>query len=333
MTASRLETYWYSDRPISWLLVPVSWLYRLVVVLRRLLYGLRILRITRLPVPVIVVGNITVGGTGKTPLVVALANLLKSKGYRPGLVSRGYGGSAAKWPQQVRADSDPAVVGDEAVLLARRTGCPMAVGPKRSAAALALLKYNHCDVIVSDDGLQHYALGRDIEIVVIDGVRRFGNGHLLPAGPLRESKRRIRKVDLVVANGGGTRGEFTMNVRPGLPRRISDDSEAPDWEAFKQREVHAVAGIGHPERFYASLKKVGVRPIEHSYPDHHPFKREDIEYGDRAAVLMTEKDAVKCAWFARSHHWYVPIAAELDERFEVRFLRLLKACVKPSTSP
>jgi len=321
---SSLETYWYSDRPISWLLVPVSWLYRLVVALRRLLYFVRIFPVTRLSVPVIVVGNITVGGTGKTPLVEALAKMLENEGYRPGLVSRGYGGNAAKWPQQVRGDSDPVSVGDEAVLLARRTGCPMAVGPKRVAAALALLKYNQCDVIISDDGLQHYALARDIEIAVIDGVRRMGNGHLLPAGPLREPKRRLKKVDLVVANGGGTRGEFTMNTRLGLPRRLIDNREADDWSMFTGGQVHGVAGIGNPARFYNALEKREVNLTQHSYPDHHPFTQQDIDFGDHAPVLMTEKDGVKCKRFARLNHWYVPIEVELDSRFSVRFLRLLK---------
>ncbi len=306
------------------MLVPLSWLYRLLIALRRLLYSLRLFPVTRLPVPVIVVGNLTVGGTGKTPLVETVAKILTEEGYHPGLVSRGYGGQAKKWPQQVRGDSDPVSVGDEAVLLARRTACPMAVGPKRAAAALALLKFNHCDVIISDDGLQHYALGRDIEIAVIDGVRRMGNGHLLPAGPLREPKRRLKKVDLIVANGGGTRGEFTMNVRAGLPRRVIDDREADDWGAFTEQAVHAVAGIGNPERFYNALKKRGVTLIEHTYPDHHPYLQQDLEFDDHAPVLMTEKDAVKCKRFAQLNHWYVPIEVELDSRFSVRFLRLMK---------
>ena len=256
-------------------------------------------------------------------MVIALANLLKAKGYRPGLVSRGYGGTTAKWPQQVRRDSDPVVVGDEAVLLARRTNYPMAVGPNRVAAAQALLKYNQCDVILSDDGLQHYALARDIEIAVIDGVRRLGNGHLLPAGPLREPKRRLKKVDFVIANGGGSRGEFTMKIRLGIPRRLGDDQEAGGWERFQNAKVHAVAGIGHPERFFTSLKKAGIDPMEHPYPDHHAFNHEDINFDDSAPTLMTEKDAVKCARFASANHWYVPIEAELDPRFEVPFLRLL----------
>ncbi|GAB4357500.1 MAG: tetraacyldisaccharide 4'-kinase [Gammaproteobacteria bacterium] len=332
-TLNRLEQYWYSERPLSLALVPVSWIYRLLVALRRLLYRLRLLPVTRLPVPVVVVGNLTVGGTGKTPLVIALANLLKAKGFRPGLVSRGYGGTAASWPQQVRRDSDPVVVGDEAVLLARRTRCPMAVGPDRVAAALALLKYSDCDVILSDDGLQHYALARDIEIAVIDGIRRLGNGHLLPAGPLREPKRRIKKVDFVVANGGGSRGEFSMQVRLGLPRRLLDDRDAKGWEEFRGKRFHAVAGIGHPERFFAALKKLGLDPIEQRFPDHHAFREEDLHFKEAGPVLMTEKDAVKCQRFAKPDHWYVPIEAELDPRFEVPFLRKLSGVKKRFATP
>lgn len=319
-----LDRYWYSDRPVVWLLIPVSWLFRLVVAARRLAYRTGILRTRRLPIPVIVVGNITVGGSGKTPLVAWLANLLREHGYQPGLVSRGYGGKAAHWPQQVRSDSDPVTVGDEAVLLASRTRCPMAVGPDRAGAAKALLEHRRCDVIVSDDGLQHYALGRDIEIAVVDGVRRLGNGHMLPAGPLREPKRRLRRVDFVVATGGGGHGEYGMKLRPALPRRVGGDDEAVSWQAFAGRTVHAVAGIGHPSRFFAALRKQGLDIVEHPFPDHHGFSREDLRFAKSdEAILMTEKDAVKCRHFENANLWYVPVVAELDPRFGERLLALL----------
>ena len=214
----RLDHYWYTRSPWLLLLTPLSLLFRVVVGARRLAYRVGIKRSTRVSLPVIVVGNITVGGTGKTPLVVWLAGYLREKGHAPGIVSRGYGGTASHWPQQVRADSDPAVVGDEAVLLAATTGCPMAVAPDRVAAAQALVDQGGCDVIISDDGLQHYALQRDIEIAVIDGVRRFGSGFLLPAGPLREPLKRLQQVDLVVVNGLGDGDEHRMTLQQGEPQ-------------------------------------------------------------------------------------------------------------------
>lgn len=319
-----LDSYWYGERPVVWVLIPVSWLYRLAVAVRRIAYGLGLLRVHKLAVPVIVVGNITVGGTGKTPLVVWLAGELKAHGYHPGLVSRGYGGRATHWPQQVRADSDSVVVGDEALLLAGRTGCPMAVGPDRVAAARALLEHRHCDVILSDDGLQHHALGRDVEIAVLDGVRRLGNGHLLPAGPLREPRRRLRRVDFVVVTGGGVHGEYEMKLRPQPPRRLGGGGEVASWDSFAGRTVHAVAGIGNPVRFYDTLRKRGLDIVEHSFPDHHRYREGDIDFAAAdEPVLMTEKDAVKCRDFAHPNLWYVPVDAELDPRFSERLLSLL----------
>lgn len=322
--SSSVERYWYGERPLVRLLIPLSWIYRLLVALRRLAYRLGMLSVARFAAPVIVVGNVTVGGTGKTPLVVWLAALLKEHGYAPGLVSRGYGGSARRWPQQVRHDSDPAVVGDEAVLLAQRTGCPMAVGPKRAAAARELLEHRRCDVLLSDDGLQHYALGRDIEIAVLDGVRRLGNGHLLPAGPLREPRRRMRRVDFVVVNGGGGQGEYGMKLRPAQPRRVGGSGEAATWESFTGAPVHAVAGIGHPARFFETLRKQGLEIVEHPFPDHHRYSPEDFDFArPDETILMTEKDAVKCAHFGAANLWYVPVDAELDPRFGERLLALL----------
>lgn len=319
-----LPSYWYSEQPLVRLLVPVSWLYRLLVALRRVAYCTGLFRRHRLPVPVIVVGNITVGGTGKTPLVAWIAEYLKAHGYSPGLVSRGYGGRASHWPQQVRGDSDPLVVGDEAVLLARRTACPMAVGPDRVAAARALLEHRHCDVLISDDGLQHYALERDIEIAVLDGVRRLGNGHLLPAGPLREPRQRLRTVDFIVVNGGGGPGEFGMKLRAMAPRRVDSAEQTGTWEGFAGRTVHAVAGIGHPARFFDTLRRQGLELVEHPFPDHHRYGREDFVFAESdEPILMTEKDAVKCRQFERFNLWYVPVEAELDIRFGERLLTLL----------
>lgn len=318
-----LEERWYRPSLIPWLLLPVSAVYCSVVLLRRTAYRMGLRSSYRLPVPVVVVGNVTVGGTGKTPLVVWLAQFLKEAGYRPGLVARGYRGRARHWPQQVRPDSDPQVVGDEAVLLARRSGCPMAVGPDRVAAAQALLEHNECDVILSDDGLQHYALKRDVEIAVIDGVRRFGNGHCLPAGPLREPKRRLAQADLLVSNGPGLHLEHPMKLRLGAARRL----DAPDYEQalerFRGQRVRAVAGIGNPQRFFSALQALGLQVEAHPFPDHHAFVADDFAFGDAAPVLMTEKDAVKCVRFAAPNHWYVPVDAVPDERLGAQVLALL----------
>ncbi len=311
----RLDQYWYSKNLVAVILLPLSWVFRILAALRRLAYALRLLRRHRLRVPIIVVGNITVGGTGKTPLVIWLANYLKSVGYHPGIVSRGYGGKASRWPQQVRGDSDPKVVGDEAIIIARHTRCPMAAGPDRVAAAEALLTYAQCDIIISDDGLQHYALERDIEIAVVDGVRRMGNGNFLPAGPLRESPKRLRKVDFVVANGQHGPGEFLMRMQVGKLRNINFPNEVRDLSLLKGRPVHAVAAIGNPERFYRILAVAGVKGKRHEFGDHYFFKPEDITFNDNLPVIMTEKDAVKCQPAPGNNYWYLMVKAHVEDRF------------------
>jgi len=320
----RLDYYWYNKSFITLLLLPVSWLFCCVAVTRRLLYRSAVFKVHHLPVPVIIVGNISVGGTGKTPLVTWLVEMLRNNGYTPGIVSRGYGGQATHWPQQVRTDSDPRMVGDEAVLLSRRCVCPMAVGPDRVAAAEALLAHTDCDVIVADDGLQHYALGRDMEIAVVDGVRRFGNQHCLPAGPLREPMGRLASVDCVVTNGVPGVREYRMDLMPGALRNLHSADKRATLESFAGKTVHAIAGIGHPQRFFHQLETQGITVIEHTFPDHHPFVREDIFFDDGLPILMTEKDAVKCQEFSTDQHWCVPVDAKLDERIIPLILRLIK---------
>lgn len=314
----RPDSHWAHRGPLARLLLPLALLFLLVAAVRRACYRLGLFRVRRFDVPVIVVGNITVGGTGKTPLVIWLADHLKSLGYRPGIVSRGYGGKARHWPQQVRPDSDPVMVGDEAVLLAAGSGCPVCVGPDRPEAVEALLTYQGCDIVISDDGLQHYALGRDLEIVVIDGARRFGNGWPLPAGPMREPPSRLRQADLVVVQGAPDVGEYGMQlVHPTVcPLRGGDRLPLADWAtAAGQGGVHAVAGIGNPQRFFDQLGATGLKVIPHAFADHHPFKAEDLAFGDGLPVLMTEKDAVKCRRFGREHHYVVSITAQPDEAF------------------
>ena len=320
----RLEYYWYLRSPWMLLFTPLSLLFRIAVWLRRSAYRIGLLSSHKLPVPVIVVGNITVGGTGKTPLVAWIANHLKQAGYNPGVVSRGYRGKAGSWPQQVRPDSDPAMVGDEAVLLAGICNCPMSVAPNRVAAARALIEHNHCDIIVSDDGLQHYALQRDVEIAVVDGVRRFGNGLSLPAGPLREPLKRLREVDMVVVNGLGSGNEFPMTMKPGAAIKLIDPEQQCELSEFQGQTVHAIAAIGNPERFFAALRQAGMLVKEHAFPDHYFFRKQDISFDDDSPVLMTGKDAVKCRHLAGNNHWYVPVTIKMTAEFPARLLELLE---------
>jgi tetraacyldisaccharide 4'-kinase len=311
----RLDYYWYTRSPWLVLLTPLSLVYRFIIGLRRSAYKIGLFRSSRVSVPVIVVGNITVGGTGKTPLVAWLAEYLRGKGFKPGIISRGYGGTSSSWPQQVRADSDSAVVGDEAVLLAAKTGCPVSVAPDRVAAANALIAHSDCNIILSDDGLQHYALRRDIEIAVIDGVRRFGSGFLIPAGPLREPLSRLREVDLVVVNGLGNGQEYTLKMKQGDAHNLLDPDRVSALHEFRSQTVHAVAGIGNPGRFFRSLQQAGLQLEAHTFPDHYPFQPADIRFGDGRAVIMTEKDAVKCRHFANANDWYVPVEVRMSDEF------------------
>jgi tetraacyldisaccharide 4'-kinase len=319
----RLDYYWYSRNLWLLLLTPLSLLFRTVVWLRRLAYRAGILSSHRLAKPVIVVGNLTVGGTGKTPLVAWLADYLRHKGLHPCIVARGYGGRARSWPQQVRPDSDPGIVGDEAVMLAGMTGCPVAVGPDRVAAARQLLEHTDCNVVISDDGLQHYALQRDLEIAVVDGVRRFGTGFMLPAGPLREPLRRLQEVDLVVVNGLAGKGEYPMRMLIGNAQLLGDRQQQRALAEFRGQSVHAVAGIGNPARFFQALQQYGMLIETHAFPDHHRFQHEDISFGDGRPVLMTEKDAIKCRQFAGDNEWVVPVRAEMSKEFCRRLDELL----------
>ncbi len=297
-------------------------MFRAAVFLRRTLYKLRLLGSARAGVPVIAIGNLTVGGSGKTPLAIHVAELLKSKRWSPAIVSRGYGGTVSA-PRGVTLAADPAEVGDEPVLMARRSGCPVWVGPRR-AAVIAALRQAHpdCDVVILDDGLQHYALRRDIEIAVVD-ARAFGNGFMLPAGPLREPKTRLWSVDAVVAHGTDRVKGYGMTLEGEEVHRATDARERRPLKSFAGQRVHAVAGIGDPKRFFLHLARHGVMGVPHPFPDHHPFRAADLEFGDDAPVLMTEKDAVKCKRFARPAHWILPVRAVPDPAFDAWLQRRL----------
>lgn len=301
-----LERVWYGRAAGSAVLLPLAWLFGGLVALRRAAFRRGWLAARRVDRPVVVVGNLTVGGSGKTPLAVWLAGRLRERGVRVGIVSRGYGGSATG-VLRVAPDTDPAVAGDEPVLLARRTGAPVVVSRARAAGAAALA--GEVDLILADDGLQHYALARDLEIVVVDGRRRYGNARLLPAGPLREPVARLATADLVVVNGGAAApGELRMDLVPGDVIALVGGARTP-LAAWAGRRVHAVAGIGDPQRFFATLRAAGLEPIEHPKPDHAVLTAADVAFPDDLPVLMTEKDAVKCRAYAGPRHHWLEVAA------------------------
>jgi tetraacyldisaccharide 4'-kinase len=325
-----LQRQWFRLTPWHVVLLPLSVLFGLVAALRRGLYRAGLLRAIRLPVPVIVVGNISVGGTGKTPLALWLADFLRQQGYHPGIISRGYGGGTQD-AVAVDVRSDPALVGDEPLLLARKSGCPVWVGRDRVAAGKALLRaHAECDVLLSDDGLQHYRLDRDMEIVVVDGERKFGNGLLLPAGPLREGVSRLMSVDAVVVNGGSLkadmrlRNEFEMSLEGEVFYPLCEPELRARAADFGGKKLHAVAGIGNPQRFFAHLSRLGLVFEEHAFPDHWVFRPQDLDYGDADALLMTEKDAVKCAGFADERYWALAVEAILPPAFGQIVLQKLR---------
>lgn len=310
--ADTIQSGWYGNGRLPWWCYPLATFYGAVIATRRAFYRLGWLRSVRLRCPVIVVGNLTAGGAGKTPLTLALIDALHTRGYRPGVVSRGYGGRRSQ-PILLDDKPDPAEVGDEPCLI-RSTGVPVAVGRDRPAAAQLLLDAG-CNVVIADDGLQHYRLARDIEICVIDGERRFGNGRLLPAGPLREPLQRLDIVDFRVCNGGTPQpGEISMHLQGGIVRELRSGQEQ-SIAGFSGKRVHAVAAIGNPQRFFASLAARGMDVIAHPFADHHAFTRVDLAFDDDLPVLMTEKDAVKCRAFAPSGWWSVPVKAELPAVF------------------
>lgn len=314
----RWPLFWNSRHPVARLLLPCAWLYAGVVRVRRWLYQHHGLKSYRASVPVIVVGNITVGGAGKTPFVIWLVAMLQDYGLRVIVVSRGYGGHASQWPISVTFDSDPRVVGDEAVLLAIRTRCPVYVCRARGQAVKLALAQHACDVVVTDDGLQHYALARDIEIAIVDGDRRFGNQWLLPAGPLREPMDRLQHVDFVITKSVAEAGESLMQVIPTAIRRVGHPDDQSDWSQWQGITVHAVAGIGYPPSFFRLLREQGLFIIEHPFPDHYPFENADLEFGDELPVFMTEKDSVKCRRLERARNsWYVEVSAQLPRELSV----------------
>lgn len=330
-----IDSVWYPSaahgrgraggRALSVLLRPLSWLFRRIVIGRRHRYLRDVAagNVWRPPVPVIIVGNISVGGTGKTPVVIALLEELSALGYRPGVVTRGYGGKPGKLPLLVECATSAAECGDEPLLIRVRTGCPVAVDPDRPNAVRHLLAETDVDIVVSDDGLQHYQLYRDYELAVVDGRRGLGNGWCLPAGPLREPPGRLAEVDSVLLNGGTSLPEApsasAFNLRPDVFVRVAGGgrrSLASFVDEFGRcGVVHAIAGIGNPTRFFASLSALGLSVVGHAFPDHHHYRVADIDVTDGGPIIMTEKDAVKCRAFADERHWYLAVDAQLPASF------------------
>lgn len=317
----KLIRSWYSQQTTYWLL-PFGWLFRMIVWVRYRLYHHRVLRSYRFNVPVIIVGNISVGGTGKTPCVIALVDYFRQRGLQPGIVSRGYGGRQYRTPYTVETGDLPTDVGDEALLLKQRCQCPVVIAKQRAAAVHHLLKTSDCNVIISDDGLQHYALARTYEIVMIDGERGFGNQMTLPAGPLREPLPRLQRSDALVVTGDKSLSlpsnlslppTYSMPLKVTCCYALQSPSQQKPLTDFTGQCVHGVAAIGHPERFFQLLVSYGIQVIEHAFADHHHFELADFaEFADKC-ILLTEKDAVKCQSLQLSNAWVVQIQGHLPD--------------------
>jgi tetraacyldisaccharide 4'-kinase len=310
-----LEKHWQHLTVVSIALLPLSALFAALSWLRLAGYRIGLLRSVRVPVPVVVVGNLSVGGTGKTPVVIWLVKSLRAAGYTPGVISRGYGGSEKLYA--VQADTSPQLAGDEPVLIANLARCPVWVGRDRAAAASRLLAANpDVDVVISDDGLQHYRLRRDCELAVVNARQQFGNRLLLPAGPLREPPSRLRSVDAVIVNGGSMPDlpgdSFDMRLEGSEFCNLVDTQRRASPADFEGMRLHAVAGIGDPDRFFSHLRGLGLAFEAHAFADHHAFSMADLEFSRCDAVLMTQKDAIKCAAFARESWWALPVEAHID---------------------
>ncbi len=332
-----MRYYDYLDKKFHWvtlLLLPLSCLFFLLSASRRLCYKVGVCKSVKIAVPVIVVGNITAGGAGKSPLVMGLALQLLAKGYKPGIVSRGYGGGKKMGPVVVESTSDPFLVGDEPLMLARFTQCPVVVCADRVKGAMLLVDSLQCNLIIADDGLQHYQLARDIEIIVVDSQRRFGNGFLLPAGPLRESQSKLLSANFVVLNGETEKiidpRQITMYLEPCSLRMLvsKTESKTSTLSSFRGRRVHAVAGIANPDRFFSMLRAEGLEIIEHAFADHQQYKAQHFTFNDDLPIIMTEKDAVKCEKLSLENAWSVELRIVFPKKFVPEIVTMLEVIPK-----
>ncbi len=317
------QKLWYQKNYLFYFLIPLSWIYILLITLRKVVYKIGIKKIVKFPVPIIVVGNVTVGGTGKTPSLITIANEFLNHNFKVGIVSRGYKSHTRNYPKQVSVYDSPYVVGDEPLLIARRCACPVVIDPNRVRAVQYLLEHFSCDVILSDDGLQHLAMGRNVEIVVIDGKRRFGNQHCLPAGPLREPLSRLKTVNYLITQGNAQLNEFDMFLQPTYFINIKNPQLKYSVLDFPYRKVHAVTAIGNPHRFFHDLKQMNLDVLSYSYPDHYFFSEKDFfKFSEHDIIVMTEKDAVKCEVFAKDNFWYMEVEAIVDAALLQQLLKI-----------
>lgn len=320
-----LMRHWYANPSPPWALRLLSWLFRGAVWVRRH-WLLARAKPGALTLPVVVIGNITVGGSGKTPLVIWLAEHLREWGWHPGIVSRGYGGRPQTSPRLISNESSPIEFGDEPVMIADRLRCPVVIGIDRLAAAQALQRLGTVDIILSDDGLQHYRLPRQVEIAVVDASLGLGNECCLPAGPLREPASRLATVHAVMVNGSGWKypGALAMRLEGARAFQLNGKASRALGE-FSGMTVHAVAGIGNPTRFFSALSRLGLKLVMHPFPDHHPFQASDLQFGDTHPVLMTEKDAIKCRAFSDDRCWVVPVNPEISAADTARVKELIQS--------
>lgn len=325
----RITAAWYAGHPALGLLRPLEWLYRTVVQRKRARFLAGEGEIYRAPVPVVVVGNITVGGTGKTPMILWLIEHCRSQGLRVGVVSRGYGAQPPQLPWRVQADQAASMAGDEPLLIVQRSGVPLMIDPDRSRAVAALLAEQPLDLILSDDGLQHYRLARDLELVLIDAARGLGNRHCLPAGPLREPAERLQSVDALLYNGASSdpQGGYGFTLRPHTLVNLRSGEQRPLSHFPPGQALHAVAGIGNPQRFFNTLEGLHWRPVAHAFADHAPYSAELLNFSPVLPLVMTEKDAVKCRAFAADDWWYLAVDAEPSAAFVAWFDQQLQRLV------
>lgn len=315
---------WYSKNKIAYFLWPLSLLYQLLFHLHRLSYQLGFKKTYHATVPVIVIGNLTVGGTGKTPLTIALTKLLVNNGYKPGIVSRGYKGKLNN-PYLVLEHTDSLLVGDEAILLAKKTAVPVVISTNRGQGVLLLENLN-CNVVICDDGLQHHALKKDIEIILVDSQRKFGNGFCLPAGPLRQSPKALFKADFVIEHGTQEDVKYSMLLKTNDIYNLLMPQMKLDYSSLTKRKIHAVAAIGHPQRFFDTLRQLGLTITEHEFPDHHPYSEKDFKFCKKQdLIIMTEKDAVKCKAWAKENYWVLSVEALVSDLFNKELLAKLKS--------
>jgi tetraacyldisaccharide 4'-kinase len=299
---------------INYLILPVSAIFYALFKIRCFFYKVGLFKTHKFNTPIVIVGNITVGGTGKTPIVMALIKYFKQQNKRVGVVSRGYGGKHTNGSLLVDKNTDVNLSGDESLLIATVSNVPVMVNKNRVQAVKDLINQHQVDLIISDDGLQHYAMGRAVEIAVIDGKRRFGNGFYLPAGPLREPLSRLKSVDFILNNGASVNMEFGAELIPKVFINVKT-KETKSLDFFKDKYCHSVAGIGHPQRFFDTLQKLGIKLKKHKFADHHPYKIDDLAFNDNYPIIMTAKDCVKCSQFATDKMWYLQVECELNKTF------------------